>query len=738
MTHASTRLLLIAMLFLVAFNSQNVFAQQTDTVSFAATIRKTNVQLYGVAFEGGVYGAGTIFNTNVDGTGLRVLHNFNGLDGGSPYGSLIQTADSSIFGMTTQGGTSAYPHGVIFKINPDGSDYTVVREFRSDTGDNPFGSLMQTTDGVLVGTTYAGGSFNHGTIFKMKTDGSNYTVIHSFQESEGYIPRCTMFQGADGVLYGMTPWGGSLVFGTIFSIKLDGSDFKVLHNFSREIPQGSLIQASDGTLLGMTTEGGLYGVGVIFRIDPDGSDYSTLFDFNNLNGRFPTGSLILGENNTIYGTTDAGGPFFENGAVQGGGTIFKINFDGTGHTILHNFITPTGSTPAGISLILHENKLFGYTSAGGLHNGGVIFNFDLSTSTYNKLADLSNATGKSAAFGSLLLLDSVVPASGVQNFSLVDVRTGTKLFDFDDSLSLDAGHPDFEHMTIRANATETVRSVLFRVNNRKINTENQMPFLLQGYSLRSLNEGEHSLAAEAYTRRSAKGTRQQSKLARIKILNNTAVTGFRIIDQHGVILQTLRDDDIINVEDSRFKNMNINALLNRRSQRGSVKFFLNEEPYNIENEAPYTMVSGNRTWWGEAGHYTVRATPYSKKNGKGVPGTSLMVAFIINDTDKRRTDVAAGRQMATIEKQIEKNAVVKIYPVPANHLLNVFVSDDNESGPTNIIIRNIHSQVLFNGFISISSEPLTLDLDELGLINGIYFLQVRSRTTNTSVRFIRE
>ena len=332
------------------------------------------------------------------------------------------------------------------------------------------------------------------------------------------------------------------------------------------------------------------------------------------------------------------------------------------------------------------------------------------------------------------------PSDGLQNFSVVDVRTDNKLFDFEDNGSLDAGHPDFKNVTIRANANpDAVGSILFRVNNRKINIENETPFLLRSYSLRSLSHGEHSLVAEIYSKRSGKGTLQQSRTARIHVINNSAVEGFSIVDQNGAFIRTLHDGDIISFEKSQFKNMNIHANLNRSTHGGSVDFFLDDVPFRIANQSPYVMVSGRPRWWGTPGQYTVRATPYSKKNGKGVPGTSWTVSFTIAEPEKQKTTtIASARQTAIIEGQSEEKKLINLYPVPADRVLNVLIRAYENSGSAYVIIRNVQSQVVFNGLMTTTTEGLKLDLEKLGLTDGIYFLHLRTPGMNTNIRFVKE
>src|ERR1017187_9143072 len=82
----------------------------------------------------------------------------------------------------------------------------------------------------------------------------------------------------------------------------------------------------------------------------------------NSDGGIPADSLIL-SGNTLYGTAAYGG-------TNGNGTVFKVNTDGTGFTILHGFTTTLintnsdGANPYA-GLILSGNTLYGTASAGG-------------------------------------------------------------------------------------------------------------------------------------------------------------------------------------------------------------------------------------------------------------------------------------------------------------------------------------------------------------------------------------
>ncbi len=165
---------------------------------------------------------GVIFSVDPDGTNYTVLHIFSGgADDGATtdHGYLVLDADNVLYGMTTFGGSSN--RGVVFSIHTDGSAFTLLHTFvgRTADGANPYGSLLiNGTD--LYGTTASGGTSNKGTVFHISTDGNNFSILHSFAgnpDGEKPIDNVIML---NNTLYGMTVFGGSYHEGAIAAIPL--------------------------------------------------------------------------------------------------------------------------------------------------------------------------------------------------------------------------------------------------------------------------------------------------------------------------------------------------------------------------------------------------------------------------------------------------------------------------------------------------------------------------------------
>jgi len=274
-------------------------------------------------------------------------------------------------------------------------------------------SLIQDASGKLYGVAPSGGDFGGGTMFSIRTDGSGFTVLHTFSAftgrpiSDGSKPTGVIL-GTDGWLYGTTAQGGTNAFGTIFRLSTDGVTFANLHNFAAndgQNPQGGLVQGPDGTLYGTAQNGGTNGSGTIFRLNPDGTVFAVLYHFTALNtdtnvdGTQPSSGLILGNDGTLYGAARYGGP---SGSIRalgpsliGSGTLFSIKTNGTAFTVIHaftkfsgDFLEPTngdGASPSSALLMGQDGRLYGTAPEAGLGGSGVLFRLDPDGSNFTAL-----------------------------------------------------------------------------------------------------------------------------------------------------------------------------------------------------------------------------------------------------------------------------------------------------------------------------------------------------------------
>src|ERR1051325_5938964 len=157
--------------------------------------------------------------------------------------------------------------GYISRINNDGSGYANVYQFVYATGQNPYGNLIQASDGDLYGTTYEGGPSGSCVIFRFNVQTNTYTDVHDFYFNDGYIPFSGVVE-TNGKLYGVTWDGGTTGAGVLYSYDLASGIYTDEYNFDGPIAGGSPyaapILASDGKLYGVTESGGANNFGVVY------------------------------------------------------------------------------------------------------------------------------------------------------------------------------------------------------------------------------------------------------------------------------------------------------------------------------------------------------------------------------------------------------------------------------------------------------------------------------------------
>lgn len=345
--------------------------------------------LYGQTFSGGKYGIGVMFMYNTSSMLFTKCFDFNDApDGSIIFSQLMKASDGMVYATTQYGGS--YSAGTIYRIDPANRQFESIYDFDLlSTGGGPYDGLMEASDGYLYGVTTFGGSTNFGTIYRFNESSGVLTVIHDLLTiSEGQEPRGIPLEHPDGMLYGVTRAGGANSVGCIYQFNLSTSVYTKKADFdaltSGSYPVGSLIKAANGKLYGLASSGGQHTYGTLFEYDPNLATMQAMA-FDGLNkGRIPIGTLIEYEDNMLYGMCHMGGFYDE-------GTLFVIDLNALESTKLMDFNpATTGYKPMGSLIKASNNKLYGTTSRGGAYNSGVIFEYDPSNGTYTTIHEFTS------------------------------------------------------------------------------------------------------------------------------------------------------------------------------------------------------------------------------------------------------------------------------------------------------------------------------------------------------------
>jgi len=231
--------------------------------------------LYGTATGGGGHGRGGVFRVAPDGSGYAIV---SGLSRGSPedpkrpVGGLIQTADGIFYGTTRAGG--ARDNGSVFRLDAAGA-LSVVKSLGLVPGGlmQPEGTLLRAADGLLYGTCTLGGTAGGGGVFRVAPDGDRFEILHHFGSivDDARQPSTGLSEGPDGMLLGTSMAGGSANLGTMFRLDPKGGGIQVLHHFAGGTANGSrprsrLIPGTEGRYFGATLNGGSGNLGTVFEM----------------------------------------------------------------------------------------------------------------------------------------------------------------------------------------------------------------------------------------------------------------------------------------------------------------------------------------------------------------------------------------------------------------------------------------------------------------------------------------
>jgi uncharacterized repeat protein (TIGR03803 family) len=257
------------------------------------------------------------------------------------------------------------------------ADYQVLKEFQAPPRFSA-GQLLLGSDGAYYGVTQDGGALSGGTLFRIQSDGTGFTVLHAFPRVSG-ITLSAVSQDADGWLYGTGPEFA-------YRIQPDGADFTLLHSFTGDdgvSPSGILI-GPEGELYGISVAGGSSNRGTVYRMDSDGENFETLHHFDVGEGSFPASLTLVGT--TLWGVTGSGG-------ANDLGTVYSLSVDGSAFATRHSMAAGDGTSPACRLLLASDGALYGTNGFGGSQGFGTSFRIQTSGLGFEVLREFTSVEG---------------------------------------------------------------------------------------------------------------------------------------------------------------------------------------------------------------------------------------------------------------------------------------------------------------------------------------------------------
>jgi uncharacterized repeat protein (TIGR03803 family) len=249
---------------------------------------------------------------------------------------------------------------------------------------------------MLIGTLFLA-------VLSPAAHGQTLTVLHDFSGPDGGTPTIGLTMDAAGNFYGTTSEGGTYRQGIVFKLTHHNLGWVLtpLYEFRGGAdggqPQSRVVFGPDGRLYGTTTAGGEGGSGTVYSLTPPphacGSlscpwQETVIHSFMNVDGINPEyGDLVFDSAGNIYGTTKAGGSYFQGGFDIGYGTVYELSPSNGGwtQTVLYSFSDgDDGASPYSGVVFDQAGNLYGTTSAGGANNSGTIYELSPSASGWTE------------------------------------------------------------------------------------------------------------------------------------------------------------------------------------------------------------------------------------------------------------------------------------------------------------------------------------------------------------------
>ena len=336
----------------------------------AGVVQDSSGNLYGLTYDGGAYDLGSLWEVPKATGQISLLNLFIGTNGANPDTLVIDPTSGTLYGTTADGGANGSGSATIFKYS--GGSFSTLYSFTSST-DGSVPAALVLSGGKLYGTTSTGGAHGDGTIFQFDPAHNAFTTLWSFSGSDGANPSAGLIRGSNGILYGTTSAGGTNGDGIVFQFNPSAPGIVKLHTFNGAdgMDPNSLVMDSSGNFFGSTNAGGTNTYGNIFEI-ANGS-FSSLYTFTgNNDGVNPEAVTLDSATGNLYGTAFAGGDSWD-------GTVFKLAGGTHSFSLLASFDgSNNGQNPQG-GLLLASGILYGTASSGGTLDEGTAFKFDTSS-----------------------------------------------------------------------------------------------------------------------------------------------------------------------------------------------------------------------------------------------------------------------------------------------------------------------------------------------------------------------
>lgn len=328
--------------------------------------------------------------------------------------------------------------------------------------------------------------------------------------------------------------------------------------------------------------------------------------------------------------------------------------------------------------------------------------------------------------------------TAIESFTLVNTDTNEDILTFGNEDIIYYADLPTENLSIRANTKgNSVGSVVFMLNGRKVRTESIVPYAIAGddpqgdYNAWMLPIGSHNLTAIPYTGKYGKGEKGEALTINFKVVGY--VKSFTLVNAHtNEDIREIKERDLIDYATLPTEHLSIRANT-VPSKVGSVVFELNGRKVKTENIVPYAIAGddpkGNYNPWElPVGSHTLMATPYATHSGKGEKSTPLTVNFkVINESSVARISNGHSKEPLSL----------RAFPNPFNTEAQIEFSL-KEQAATKLDVYDMRGTFitqLYSGNTE-AGKVYTVNLNAGKLVSGVYVIRLVSGNQVKNYRLV--
>ncbi len=267
-------------------------------------MRSVNGKLYGTCEYCGTNGGGILFQYD-PATNIYIKKIDFGITsiGHFPTGTLIEASDGNLYGCLhgfLGGAAGAQPgdgDGMVYQYNKTNNTVTPKIDFLNQNEGRPLSSLVQTADGKIYGTTTDNYfDVNAGSVFQFDPVLNNHIFTANFLSSSWGGRPTALINGNNGKLYGIAKTTPSNYTSVLFEYDLISNSILNKVNVSQNLgfleTFNSISLAADGIVYGVTIYGGSKDSGSVFRFNPSTGIVTTIINCDKAKGYRPLGALL--------------------------------------------------------------------------------------------------------------------------------------------------------------------------------------------------------------------------------------------------------------------------------------------------------------------------------------------------------------------------------------------------------------------------------------------------------------